>query len=116
MDGIRVKEPKGYYTNADYFGYLPDGSRQRYVSEKEYEEDFKEILADKMAEIRSRQNPSLLQERVTELGESTGVTSVVQTWKDTLYQMVDEMVVQIHPDARCLKGHTWVAILAERGR
>ena len=60
MDGIRVKEPKGYYTNADYFGYLPNGSKQRYVSEKEYVEDFQEILDEEMAKISSRQNPGIL--------------------------------------------------------
>ena len=59
MDDIKVKAPYGYYAD-DYYGYLPDGIKQRYPTEKEYEEDFKEILDEKMAEIRSRQNPSLL--------------------------------------------------------
>ena len=59
MDEIKVKAPYGYYAD-DYYGYLPDGTKQGYPTEKEYEEDFKELLDAEMEKIRSRQNPGVL--------------------------------------------------------
>lgn len=46
--------PRGYYTFGDYIGFLPDGSTQRYSTEREYEEDFKEILDEAMEKEKEK--------------------------------------------------------------
>ena len=59
MPEIKITEPKGYYAD-DYYGYLPDGTKGRYPTEKEYRENFQEILDEETAKIRSRENVPLL--------------------------------------------------------
>ena len=46
--------PRGYYTFGDYIGFLPDGSTQKYESEKEYELNFKELLDEAMEKERKK--------------------------------------------------------------
>ena len=56
---IKVKAPYGYYAD-DYYGYLPDGTKQRFPTEKEYIDEFRDILKEEMNKIRSRENAALL--------------------------------------------------------
>lgn len=47
-----VKAPSGYWTGSDYVGTMPDGRRRRFVSDKEYEEAFNDILEEEMEKLR----------------------------------------------------------------
>lgn len=47
-----VRKPVGYWTSSDYVGTMPDGKKKRFVSDKEYQEAFNDILEEEMEKLR----------------------------------------------------------------
>lgn len=47
-----VRKLSGYWCSSDYVGTMPDGRKQRFVSDKEYEEAFNDVLEEEMEKLR----------------------------------------------------------------